>query len=328
MRQALDPFTGVLLAAIAVAVVWPAQGTVAEILGTVSTIAVGGLFFLHGAALARESVIAGIRHWRLHLVVVAMTFLVFPLLVLPLGALSVGWLPQALVLGFLYLGVLPSAVSSSIAYTAMAGGNVSAAVCSAALSNVFGMMATPFLITLIATTTAGDIAVGAALQDIVVQLLLPFAAGQLVRPWLGGSVDRHSRLAGRYDQAVIVLIVYTAFSQSVAHGLWQHTLAGTIVLALMLCAGLLAFMLGFAMVVARWLGFNRQDETAVVFCGSKKSLASGLPMANVLFAGNPALGLIILPIMIYNQLQVLVGAWLARRYARRMPADADSGLRE
>lgn len=317
MRFGLDLFTALLLAAIGVAVLWPAQGLVAETLGLGGKIAVGGLFFLHGAALARESVIAGIRHWRLHLVVVTMTFVLFPLLVLPLGAVPMGWLPPALVLGFLYLGALPSAVSSSIAYTAMAGGNVSAAVCSAALSNVFGMMATPFLVMLLASTSGDSgFAIADALQEIVLQLLLPFAAGQLIRPWVAGLMDRHARWSARYDQVVILLIVYTAFSQSVVNGIWRHTPAATIALALVLCVGLLAVMLGIAILVARRLGFDVRDETAVVFCGSKKSLASGLPMANVLFAGNPALGLIILPIMVYNQIQILVGAWLARRYAR------------
>lgn len=305
-----------LLAAVVVAVLVPAQGALADSLGVLGKLAVAGLFFLHGAALARDSVLAGIGHWRLHLVVVTLTFVLFPLLVLPLGALPSGWLPPMLVLGFLYLGALPSAVSSSIAYTAMAGGNVSASVCSAALSNVFGMMATPFLVLLLASTAGGNaFAVGAALQEIVVQLLLPFAAGQLIRPWLGGFMDRHHRMSAHYDQAVILLIVYTAFSQSVANGTWAQTPLLTIGLTLALCAGLLALMLGIAMAAARRLGFDLADETVVVFCGSKKSLASGLPMANVLFAGNPALGLIILPIMVYNQIQILVGAWLARRYA-------------
>ena len=87
---------------------------------------------------------------------------------------------------------------------------------------------------------------------------------------------------------------------------------------------LLAVMIGLAIGVARAAGLSRADEAAAVFCGSKKSLASGLPMANVLFAGQAGLGMIILPIMIYNQIQIVVGAVIARRYARLMP-DTQAG---
>lgn len=184
-------------------------------------------------------------------------------------------------------------------------------------------MMTPFLLILLAQTAGGDaFAVGDALRDIVVQLLLPFAAGQAIRPWVAGFMDRHEALSSRYDQAVILLIVYAAFSKSVASGLWQDLPLAAIVLAIGLCAALLAVMIGIAMGLSRRLGFNLADETAAVFCGSKKSLASGLPMANVLFAGNPALGMIVLPIMVYNQIQIVVGALLAKTYAKRLRRQA------
>lgn len=319
MRRLIDPFTVLLLVAIGVAALWPATGVFAEHLATTGQIAIALLFFIHGAALSRQSVIAGAAHWRLHLLIFAITFLCFPLVVLPISALAPAWMPPALALGFLYLGALPSAVSSSIAYTAMAGGNVPAAICSAAASNVFGMMMTPFLLMLLAQTADGDaFAVGEALRDIMVQLLLPFAAGQLIRPWVASWLDRHASLSARYDQAVILLIVYTAFSQSVVSGLWHDLPPVAIALALALCGLLLAAMIGVAIALSRGLGFTLADETAAVFCGSKKSLASGLPMANVLFAGNPALGMIVLPIMVYNQIQIIAGAFVARRYARAL----------
>lgn len=319
MRRFIDPFTLLLLAAIVAAAFWPARGDVADGLAVAAKLAVALLFFIHGAALSRESVTRGALHWRLHLLIFALTFIAFPLLVLPIAGLAPALIPPALALGFLYLGALPSAVSSSIAFTAMAGGNVPAAICSAAASNVFGMMMTPFLlVALTQTSAASGFEIGDALADIVAQLLAPFAAGQAIRPWLARVIDRHSHLSARYDQGVILLIVYTAFSQSVASGLWADLAPATIALALLLCVLLLAVMLAVAVVSARRLGFDLADETAAVFCGSKKSLASGLPMANVLFAGHAGLGLIVLPIMIYNQIQIIVGAVLARRYARRL----------
>ena len=65
---------------------------------------------------------------------------------------------------------------------------------------------------------------------------------------------------------------------------------------------------------SRLLGFDRADQITIVFCGSKKSLASGLPMASVLFAGK-SVGLIVLPLMLFHQIQLMVCAALARRWA-------------
>ena len=201
----------------------------------------------------------------------------------------------------------------------MARGNVPTAICSAAASNVFGMMLTPFLLMLLVSTTGdGGFNTAQALRDIVLQLLLPFALGHGLRRWLGPWLDRHPGFSARYDQGVILLIVYAAFSQSVASGLWQQLPVTAIGLAVALCVLLLLILLAVTTALSRRAGFNRADEIAAVFCGSKKSLASGLPMAKVLFAGHPGFGMIILPIICYNQIQILVGAALARRYAKQM----------
>jgi sodium/bile acid cotransporter 7 len=322
MKFRLDTFTLLLLGAIVLASFLPVTGQAADMLATTGTIAVALLFFFHGAALSRQQIIDGATHWRLHILITALTFVFFPLAVLPINGLSnlvPEWMPRDLGLGFLYLGVLPSAVSSSIAYTAMARGNVPAAICSAAASNVFGMMLTPFLLLLLVSTSGtGEFAVAEALKDIVLQLLLPFAVGHAFRPMLGGFLSRNESLMGRYDQCVIWIIVYSAFSHSVVSGLWQNLPLQAVVLTILLCVGLLGLFMLVAMVVVRKLGFSLEDEAAVVFCGSKKSLASGLPMAKVLFSGHPGFGMIVLPIMCYNQIQVIVGAILAQKYRAKI----------
>jgi len=320
LLRRLDGFTLLLLTVIVAATVWPAGGGLAEGLSQLSTLAVAVLFFVHGAALSRKQVLAGAMHWRLHLFISSLTFLVFPLAVLPVSLLAPQWIPPELALGFLYLGVLPSAVSSSIAFTAMARGNVPAAVCSAAASNVFGMMLTPFL--LISASGDGAFDVSGALKGIVLQLLLPFALGQLLRPKLVGLLSRWPGFVGRYDQGVIMLIVYVAFSESVNEGLWQQLPVASLLLAVGLCLLLLALVIGLSMLLARRLGLSLADEIAAVFCGSKKSLASGLPMAKVLFVANPGFGMIVLPIMCYNQIQILCGAFLAGYYRRKVEAQA------
>ncbi|KAB2657854.1 bile acid:sodium symporter [Brucella tritici] len=313
----LDPFLILMIAAVVLATLFPATGNAADVVSMLGTIGVALLFFGHGAALSHKAIISGLKQWQLHGFIFATTFIVFPLIVQPLRLVPESILPSDLVLGFIYLGVLPSAISSSIAYTAMARGNVPAAVCNSAGSNVFGLLLTPLLMTIF-MRSSGSIDLGQALRDVVIELLLPFGLGQACHRWLGSFLSTRKHWLENYDQSVIVLIIYSAFSQSVTAGLWQVLPPSGLIMAIVLCVVLLAGVIGFTMLGSRWLGFTREDEIAAVFCGSKKSLASGLPLAQVLFAGLPGFGMIVLPIMLYNQIQILVGAVLARRYAMRL----------
>jgi len=313
----LDPFLILMIAAVVLATLLPATGNAADVVSMLGTIGVALLFFGHGAALSHKAIVSGLKQWQLHGFIFATTFIVFPLIVQPLRLVPESILPSDLVLGFIYLGVLPSAISSSIAYTAMARGNVPAAVCNSAGSNVFGLLLTPLLMTIF-MRSSGSIDLGQALRDVVIELLLPFGLGQACHRWLGPFLSTRKHWLENYDQSVIVLIIYSAFSQSVTAGLWQVLPPSGLIMAIVLCVVLLAGVIGFTMLGSRWLGFTREDEIAAVFCGSKKSLASGLPLAQVLFAGLPGFGMIVLPIMLYNQIQILVGAVLARRYAMRL----------
>jgi sodium/bile acid cotransporter 7 len=322
MRK-IDPFLLLIVGAVAVASIMPAEGAGAAILDRLGILGIALLFFVHGAALPREVVIEGLAQWRLHLFIFAITFVAFPLAVMPFGILPPSWMPADLLLGFLYLSALPSAVSSSIAFTAMAKGNVPAAICSSAASNVFGLLLTPILLSLLTRTSVeGSFDLAEALGDVVLQLLVPFAAGQMARPWLASVMARHEHRIGQLDQGIILLIVYAAFSQSVVDGLWSRVPLASVALTAALCLVLLTIVLAATVFVARRLRFSRGDEVAAVFCGSKKSLASGLPLAKVLFATAPGFGLIVLPIMFYNQIQILVGAVIARRYAYGDAVDA------
>ena len=313
----VDPFLAVMLGAIALASFAPAHGKAEVVFDGLSTAGVSLLFLLHGAALKRRDLWAGARQWRLHLVIFSLTFVAFPILTYPFALLPAGLLPPNLALGFVYLGVLPSAVSSSIAFTAMARGNVPGAICSAAASNVFGLLLTPLLLAAIMGASAfGAFDIGATLREVALEMLAPFAVGQLLHPYLARVMARRSAWLARYDQSVIVIIVYTAFSKSVREGLWTQLPLHTLALAIVICMALLGAVFGTAMLVSRRLRFSREDEIAAVFCGSKKSLASGLPLAQVLFGGAPGLGMIVLPIMLYNQIQILAGAALAKRYAQ------------
>ncbi len=319
-----DNFTLALVAAVILASLLPATGAVARGFDLLTALLVALLFFLHGAKLSGEAVIAGLTHWRLHLTVLAATFVLMPLLGLALKPLLQPLVTPELYLGMLFLCVLPSTVQSSIAFVSVARGNVAAAVCSASASNLLGMFLTPLLAGLLfASMGAAGAAVSLdAVGKIALQLLLPFVAGQVARRWIAGWVARHKALTKFSDQGTIVLVVYTAFSAAVVEGLWRQVPLPVLAGLLFSTAVLLALTLVLTTWGARRLGFDKADEITIVFCGSKKTLASGVPMAKVLFAAS-AVGTMVLPLMIFHQLQLMVGAALARRYAARHDGPAD-----
>jgi solute carrier family 10 (sodium/bile acid cotransporter), member 7 len=310
-RLNIDPYIAAIIFMVALATAVPANGLGATVAGDASMAAIALMFFLQGARLAPQAALAGARHWRLHTIVLASTFLLFPLLGLAARALAPGLLTPPLWGGLLMLCVLPSTVQSSIAFTSIARGNVPAALCAATASNLFGIALTPVLAGLLLSTQSVFSLHGVA--DIVLQLLLPFAAGQFARPWIAEWVARNRRISSLVDRGSILLVVYVAFSEGVTHGIW-HQLDATHLGALVaLDAALLGAVLLATTAVSRVFGFSRADEITIVFCGSKKSLAAGLPMASVLFAGQ-SLGLVVLPLMLFHQIQLMVCAALARRY--------------
>jgi sodium/bile acid cotransporter 7 len=324
-RSRVDPYILAMLATVATASILPARANVAAGLSTATTVVIGFLFFLYGARLSAEQALEGLKQWRLHSLVFAATFVLFPMLGLA-ARLLVPWIvsPQ-LYPGLLFLCCLPSTVQSSIAFTSIARGNVAAAICSASLSNLIGMVITPALVTTFLATKFGGLSLG-SLRDITLQLMAPFLAGQLLRRWLGPFVTRHKKMLGLLDKGSILLVVYAAFSEGVVAGIW-HQLSAT---ALMLLIGVNAVLLGGLILIttnlARQFRMTRADEITVVFCGSKKSLASGIPIATVMFPTH-TIGLVVLPLMLFHQMQLMVCAWLARRYAQRpeptqAPADA------
>lgn len=312
-----DNFTLAMIATVIAASFFPCHGQGEVIFNNITHIAVSLLFFLHGAKLSREAVVAGITHWRLHLLVMLCTFALFPLLGLLLKPVLTPLVTPDLYLGILFLCMLPSTVQSSIAFTAAARGNVPAAICSASASNLFGIFLTPVLVGLLTSAQmAGGSPLDSALQ-IALQLLLPFIAGQIARRWIGVWVERNKALTRLVDQGSILLVVYTAFSEAVGQGLWHDVSWATLAGLMVVNALLLGLVMFISAQAARRLGFNREDRIAIVFCGSKKSLASGVPMAKVLFAGG-ALGAVVLPLMLFHQLQLMVCAVLAQRYAKEV----------
>ena len=276
------------------------------------------IFFLHGLMLSFAALSAGTRNWKLHLLVQLCTFLLFPLLglliVLGLGS----WLRPDLRTGLFFLCALPSTVSSSVALTATARGNVPGAVFNATLSSLLGVVLTPLWLGLVLGAAGHSLPIGHVVLDLVLWLVLPLFIGQAFRPLLGEFAARHKARIGVLDRVTILLLVYTSFCDSVKAGVWSAG-AAPLLISTLASLVLLASAMGFVTGVSRAWGFSLPDRIAALFCGSKKTLASGVPMARLIFGAHPGLALILLPIMIYHPIQLIVGGWLAGRFAANSP---------
>ncbi|MBL1073056.1 bile acid:sodium symporter [Nocardia sp. 2] len=314
----IDGFILSIIGAVVVASIFPARGDAATVVDWLTKIAIALLFLLYGTRLSPQEALAGLKHWRLHLTVLACTFVLFPIIGLAARLLVPHVLTDDLYTGVLFLCLIPSTVQSSIAFTSIAKGNVAGAIVSATVSNLLGVFLTPALVILLMNTTGQARVDPSAILDIVLQLLVPFFVGQLLRPKVIGFLRRYAEPTKLVDRGSIVLVVYAAFSAGMVEGIWNTLSPWRILAVVAVCCVILALVLAATAFLGEALGFERADRIVVVFCGSKKSLATGLPMATVLFAGSPV-GLIVLPLMIFHQIQLITCAAIAQRWARTAP---------
>ncbi|MFC8423555.1 bile acid:sodium symporter family protein [Streptomyces sp. NPDC057236] len=309
-RLPIDPYILLLLGTVGLAALLPARGTGADLATGASTAAIAFLFFLYGARLSTREALDGLKHWRLHVTVLACTFVVFPVLGLAARGFVPVFLTDPLYQGLLFLTLVPSTIQSSIAFTSIARGNVPAAICAGSFSSLVGIVVTPLLAATVLGGGGGGFSADSVLK-IVLQLLAPFVAGQLLRRWIGSFVSRHRKVLGLVDRGSILLVVYTAFSAGVVQGVWEQVSPARLGGLLAVEAVLLAVMLLLTWYGAKALRFGREDRIAIQFAGSKKSLAAGLPMASVLFGAEASLA--VLPLMLFHQMQLMMCAVIAKR---------------
>ncbi|MBE6420073.1 MAG: bile acid:sodium symporter [Akkermansiaceae bacterium] len=318
-----DRFTTGIIISVILGLVVPCSGSSAEVFELLTHVAIILLFYLYGVKLSRESVIAGLLNWRLQSMVLLFTFVFFPVVIPLLQPVFEPLVGAALYTGLVYVACLPSTVQSSIAFTSVAGGNVPAAVCSASVSSMLGVFLTPMLVGLLfshSSRIGTDIGVDTILK-ICYQILLPFLLGQLSRKWLKNWVQNHKQLISWNDQTTIWLVVYTSFSGATVCGYWGQLHALQLGALILVCA----VILGITFAATYWsstaLGFNREDRISIVFCGSKKSLAVGAPMMLAIFGTVD--NNLLLPLMIFHQVQLMACAQLARIWHK---SGADTGV--
>lgn len=318
----VDGYVLLLLGVVALAAVLPVTGAAVVPVEAAADLAVAFLFFLYGARLSTDQTAAGLRHWRLHLLVLAFTFVMFPLLGMASAYAGRPFLGPELAAGMLFLTLLPSTVQSSVAFTSIAHGNVAASICAASFSNMLGVLFTPLLVALTMGAQAG-INLG-TMRNLFLQLVLPFVIGQLLHRWLGGFLVRNRQIVSSFDRGAILLVVYVAFSAGMRADMWSRMSGWQFLALTALCGGLLAIVMVATIFISRALGFSWPDRAAIIFAGSKKSMASGLPIAQVIFP-TAAVGILVVPLMLFHQIQLIVCAQLARRWARTRAGEAVTG---
>nr|WP_218057838.1 bile acid:sodium symporter family protein [Gilliamella apicola] len=316
-RFKIDSFLLILICVVITASFFPCEGQAKTVFECLTTFAIGLLFFMHGAKLSFQAIVSGIKNWRLHLLIFTTTFVIFPILGVMMQLLVPTFLSHDIYLGFVYLCVLPATVQSAIAFTSIAKGNVAAAICSASASTLLGVFITPILVgLLIHTQTSASMNIIDAIISIMLKLMLPFVAGHLSRRFIGKWIDKYKNIISKTDRLSILLVVYVAFSDAVVNGIWSQVGFLSLLNIIFFSIILLVIVLIITTYSARFFDFNKEDEITIVFCGSKKSLASGIPMASVIFPMS-MMGILILPLMIFHQIQLMICAFLAARYAKR-----------
>lgn len=315
-RSPIDGFVLSIFLAVVVAALFPARGGFADVMDWVVVGLIALLFFLYGARLHPREALAGLTHWRLHLTILGFTFILFPIVGLLLRPALAPIIGNQLADGMLYLTLVPSTVQSSIAFTSLARGNVAGAIVSASASNLIGVFLTPLLVIALMSTDQGVHITGSSILKIVLEILVPFIVGQLCRPLIAGFMAKYAAPTKYVDRGSIVVVVYVAFSGGVVSGMWSIVSAWDVVVVALISTVFVVAML----MVTRWvpnrLGFSHEDMIAIQFCGTKKSLATGLPLATVMFASG-TVGFIVLPLMIFHQIQLVLCSILANRYERQ-----------
>ena len=317
-RAGLDWFLLALIGVVALAYFQPGLGSQASPVPwkIITTVGVALVFFFYGLKLSFAKLRAGLRNWRLHALVQLATFGLFPvpaLLARPFFGPEGG---EMLWQSIFFLCALPSTVSTSVVMVSMAGGNLPAAIFNASISSLLGIVLTPLLCSVFLHTSAGGGQLGGLAAQLLWQVVLPVGAGVALNSRFGAWVDRHRAGLRSFDQLTILLIVFTAFCDSFADGIFSSYRPADI---FKLGAGMVTlYLLVFGTVwgLSRALRFPRADQIVAVFCGSKKSLVHGSVMASLLFPASAA-GLILLPLMLYHALQIVLASSMARYLGRQ-----------
>lgn len=286
-------------------------------LGLAIDIGVVLIFFFYGLKLDPAKLKTGMSNWKMHLAIQLTTFLFFPLLILPFYPLLKETNLEMFWMGMFFLAALPSTVSSSVVMVSIAGGNIPGAIFNASISGIIGIVMTPFWMGLFLTSQSTGFDFSHVLVQLIVQIIVPVAAGLLLHRYFVHWVNRHLPKLAAFDKFIILLIVYESFSRSFMSGIFASV--SWLALGGLFAAVILLFfiVLQFTGWLAKKMHFHQADRITLQFAGTKKSLVHGSVFASVLFSGISGAGIFLLPIMIYHSYQLFYISLLARKISKR-----------
>ncbi len=308
-----------ILVAIVVAYFFPQWGIATSPipLDTISAVGIALIFFLYGLKLSPQKLKAGLGNYKLHLLVQACTFLVFPLVVLLFRPLIQNAEHELLWLSFFFLAALPSTVSSSVVMVSIAKGNIPAAIFNASISGIIGIVITPLWMGLFIDDMQTDFDFTEIYMNLVLQILAPVILGLLLQRFWGGFIQKHTKKLTLFDKSIILLIIYKSFATSFNDGIFSGV--SLFDLAILVVGVLFLFVLVYMLTgrIATALGFSIEDRITAQFCGTKKSLVHGTVFSKIIFGGMPGLGLVLLPLMLFHASQIMIISAIASRFANR-----------
>ncbi|MCF1190008.1 bile acid:sodium symporter [Mangrovimonas sp. AS39] len=317
MKFKLDKFVLAIITVVILAYFFPdlAKEDSPINLGRIGSIGISFIFFFYGLKLSPKEIASGLKNWRLHVLIQSTTFLLFPLLVLPFKPL-ISAENETLWLAFLFLAALPSTVSSSVVMVSIAKGNIPAAIFNASISGLIGIVVTPLWIGLFQNQSNSDYDLGQIYLKLLTEILLPVFLGLILHRFLGKFAKKNSKYLTLFDKSVILLIIYKSFSESFLGKIFESV--NFMDLILIFCLVITIFIIVYLTIgkISKWLGFLKEDQITAKFCGTKKSLVHGTVFSDILFQHTSAIGILLLPLMLFHAIQIFIISIIANKLSQ------------
>ncbi len=285
--------------------------------GSVRGWAVVAIFVLIGASLPSERILSSLARLRVHLLIQTVIFVVFPIGITLIVALSGDlFLTNAVIVGLFAVAVLPTSGSSCVVFTQAADGDVVIATTNATIANTLGIVVSPLLLSFLLGTQGMAIPPAqlvAVVRELVLRMLLPLALGQVIRAWKRDRVAAHERGMRAAASALIVLVVFLSASSALDSG-FGDLVTPAMAVGLALLAIFHLALLPLLYYAGRILRFSHPERVAAVFVGSQKTLALGAPLLALYFADRPDLfASALVPLMFYHLFQLVIGGVVQNR---------------
>ena len=318
MKVKIDKFVLSIIAVIIIAYFFPQWGIENSKIpiNTISAIGISLIFFFYGLKLSPTQLRAGLKNWKLHLLVQGSTFLMFPLLVLIVRPFIQNEEQETIWLAFFFLAALPSTVSSSVVMVSMAKGNIPAAIFNASISGIIGIALTPLWMGLFIDSSQTDFDFTEIYLKLIIQIILPVILGLLLQRFFGEFARKHSSKLTLFDKSIILLIIYKSFAESFYNNIFSAV--SFLDLLFLFIGVVILFALAFWLTgfISRKLHMNKEDQITAQFCGTKKSLVHGTVFSKILFGNMATIGIMLLPLMLFHATQILVISIIASRKKR------------